>query len=250
MLRLIAPALMLLALLAAPLLTVGTVRADELPTIHYVAGRFPPYTQTDANDQAIGPTAALIATLGQRIGRSAPLSVQPFARAIAIAEHEPNTLIALIARNPARERKFQWICPVLDYDVAVFRRHDRPDVMVDKLTDLTRWRIGGVNRDMKTEFLQRAGVSVQIAADEDEATRLLLHGHVDAMPAHPATIQMRLREMGERSDTLVSMLAIPELNTRLYLAFSLNTAPQVVTAVGEVCRAMTASGEIAQLLQH
>lgn len=245
--RIFPPAL-LLAMIAG-VVTSASARADDLPEIHYVAGRFPPYTQVDASNVAAGPTAALIEALGKRIGRPRPLSVLPFARAMTVAEHDSNTLIALVARSPERERKFQWVCQVLDYDVSMFRRHDRPDIVASRLPEMSQWRIGGVNRDMKTEFLQRLGIPMQMAADEDEATRLLVRGRIDALPGHPATIRMRLREMGEREDVLVPMLPVPELNTRLYLAFSPNTAQSVVALVAETCRGMIASGEVAKLMR-
>lgn len=238
----------LCALLAGGL-TAMPVHAASLPELHYVAGRFPPYTQDDANGQAEGPTAALVAALADRLNRPAPLVVQPFARALATAEHEPNTLIALIARTPQREAEFQWICPVLYYDVFMFRRRERSLVVASTIADLKQWRIAGVNRDVKTEYLQRQGVPVEIMADEDEVTRLLIFGRVDAMPAHPATIRMRLRQQDQRGDVLVPMLALPELTSKLYLAFGRQTAPEVVTAATAACHAMIASGEVARLMQ-
>lgn len=231
------------------LLPILPARAADLPALHYVAGRFPPYTQLDAQGMPSGPTAALIAALGRQLNRPAPLSVVPFARAITAAEHEPNTLIALIAPNPEREQKFQWVCPVLDYDVTVFRRRDRSDIVLDRLEDLRQWRVAAVNRDVKTEYLRRNGIPVQIAADEDEAVRLLLHGRVDAMPAHPATMQMRLRELGERPDILVPALRLRDITSRLYLAFGLQTAPDVVETVRRVCYDMIASGTTGRLMQ-
>lgn len=239
--------------LAAELFGVVSGLAAELPDIQYVAGRFPPYTLTNAGDPNLGagPTAALVSSLGKRIGRAGPLLIQPLARALTTAEHQPNTLIALVARNPEREGRFQWVCPVLDYDAVMFRRHDRPDVAAKDLNELKRYRIAGLNRDMKTEYLLRNGVPVaSVTADEGDAARLLLHGRVEAMPGHPATIRMQLREMGEADDVLTPFLPLPELNTKLYLAFGTGTGPDVVLAVREACRAMTASGEIRALLQQ
>ena len=130
-----------LVLLLAPC-PYGNVAAADLPPISYVASRFPPYT-FELSGEAAGPTAALIAALAERVGRPAPLAVLPLARALAEAENQPNTLIALIARTAAREEQFHWVCPVLNYDVAVFRRRDRPDVAAEGLPDLARWRVAG-----------------------------------------------------------------------------------------------------------
>ncbi len=238
-----------LAAVAAVLLTAPLARSADLPELHYIAGRFPPYTQVDASGLPVGPTAALIEALGHRIGRSAPLSLVPFARAITAAEHEPDTLIALIAPNSEREAKFQWVCPVLDYDVAVFRHRDRPDIVADRPADLARWRVAGVNRDVKTEYLQRLGIPVQIAADEDEATRLLLYRRIDILLAHPATLRMRLLELGEDRNILVPILRLYDISSRLYLAFGPKTAPETVERVRSACYDMIRRGEIAQIMQ-
>ena len=137
---------------------------------------------------------------------------------------------------------------MLDYDVAVFRRHDRPDVVASQPADLAKWRIAGVNRDVKTEYLQRLGIPVEITADEDEATRLLLYGRIDALPAHPATLRMRLREMNESPDTLVPVLRLRDISSRLYLAFGQKTSPDTVERVRAACYEMIVRGEIAQLM--
>lgn len=238
-----------LAAAATVLLPALSARSADLPDLHYIAGRFPPYTQIDASGSAVGPTAALIHALGQRIGRPGPLVVAPFARAITAAEHEPNTLIALIAPNPEREAKFQWVCPVLEYDVAVFRHRDRSDIVAGRPADLAKWRVAGVNRDVKTEYLQRLGIPLQMAADEDEATRLLLYRRIDVLLAHPATLRMRLRELGERGDALVPILRLRDISSRLYLAFGPKTSPETVEAVRGACYDMIRRGELAQIMQ-
>lgn len=238
-----------LAAAATVLLPALSARSADLPELHYIAGRFPPYTQADAGGSAVGPTAALIHALGQRIGQPGPLVVAPFARAITAAEHEPNTLIALIAPNPEREAKFQWVCPVLEYDVAVFRHRDRPDIVAGRPVDLAKWRVAGVNRDVKTEYLQRLGIPLQMAADEDEATRLLLYRRIDVLLAHPATLRMRLRELGERGDALVPILRLRDISSRLYLAFGPKTSPETVETVRSACYDMIRRGELAQIMQ-
>ncbi len=238
-----------LAVVATILLIVPSAQSADLPELHYIAGRFPPYTQVDAEGVAVGPTAALIDALGRRIGRAAPLTVVPFARAITAAEHEPNTLIALIAPNPEREAKFQWVCPVLEYDVAVFRHRDRPDIIAEQPADLAKWRVAGVNRDVKTEYLQRLGIPVQIAADEDEATRLLLYHRIDILLAHPATLRMRLHELGEPGDALVPILRLRDISSRLYLAFGPKTSPETVETLRSACYDMIRRGETAQIMQ-
>lgn len=236
-------------LIALPARGAEPMPAAALPGIQYVAGRFPPYTLADNTEHATGPTAALIAALGKRIMRPGPVSVLPLARALAAAEHEPNTLIALIARIPEREARFHWVCPVLDYDAAMFRRSDRADVAATSLADLKRLRIAGLNRDVKTNYLERQGIPVQPTPDEGDALRLLLHGRVDAIAAHPATLRMRMRDFGEPADRVVAFLPLPELNLKLYLAFGKNTAPPVVETVSAACTEMTRNGEIARLMQ-
>lgn len=225
------------------------VRGAELPPIHYVAAPFIPYTATTSDGKAVGPTAQMIEALGLRLQRSAPLEVLPFARALATAENEPNTLIALIARTPDRETRFHWLCPVLDYEVAVFRRRNNTAMAARTLANLKGWRIAGVPQDVKTLYLERNGIIVIPAADENEAVRLLVYGRVDAIASHPAGIRQRVRDMGERADVVESLLPLPELNMKLYLAFGRKTAPSVAETVATACGEMLRGDEITRLLQ-
>lgn len=225
----------------------GTV-ANGLPHIHYVAARFPPYT-LDHQDRMAGPTRDLLVALAERVGRPSEPRLLPLARALSVAEHEADTLVALIARTPPRETRFHWVCPVLDYDVQVFRHRDRPDIRPDSIADLKSWQLAGANRDVKTNYLLHQGLPVTVTADEDEAMRLVLHGRAELMPSHPASLLLRLREAGLPADTMVPVLALPELTSRLYLAFGIRTAPAVAAAFATACAAMIADGTVARLLQ-
>ncbi|MFN4276919.1 MAG: substrate-binding periplasmic protein [Ferrovibrio sp.] len=237
-----------LILCASLLLPTLPAAATDLAEIHYVAARFPPYT-LEQQDRAAGPTAALISALASRLGRPAALTVLPLARALAEAENESNTLVALIARTAARENSFHWVCPVLNYDVAMFRRRDRPDVVAESVSELARWQIAGVHLDVKTEYLLRQGVPVQETADEDIAARQLLYGRIDTMPAHPASLHLRLRELGERPDTVTASLPLHDLTSRLYLAFGKATELSVVAAVSQACEAMLSNGDVDRLMR-
>lgn len=220
----------------------------ELPGIQYVAAPFLPYTVSDATGHATGPTAQLVAALGQRLQRPGPVQVLPFARALATAENEPNTLVGLIARSAERESRFRWICPVLDYEVSVYRLR-KSVVVAGSVADLKALRIAGVMQDIKTNYLQRNGIIVIPASDEDEAVRLLLHGRVEAIASHPAALRQRLRGMGERVDIVDVLMPLPELSSKLWLAFGATTAPAVADRFSAACDAMAKNGEVARLMQ-
>ena len=225
-----------------------SAQAADPAAMQYVAARFPPYTLVE-NNQAAGPTALLLRALAAKVGHPASLTIHPLARALAMASNEANVLIAMIARTPERETQFRWVCPVQDYDVAIFRLQHRTDVVANSIPDLARFRVMGVNRDIKTSYLQRQGLTLELAADEDEAMRLLLHGRIDAMPSHPPSIRTRLRELGERSDAVTAILPLPELTTRLYLAFGMKTSPETAALYTAACEELLRSGAVAHLLQ-
>lgn len=219
-----------------------------LPGIQYVAAPFLPYTIADAAGHATGPTAQLIAALSQRLQRPGPVHVLPFARALLTAENEPNTLVGLLARSPERESRFRWVCPVVDYEVNVYRLQ-RHNIAARSLDDLKRLRIAGVMQDIKTNYLQRNGIIVIPAADEDQAVRLLLNVRVDAIASHPASIQLRLREMNESPDAVAVLLPLPELSSKLWLAFGIGTAPDVAERFAAACDEMMKGGDVARLMQ-
>lgn len=219
-----------------------------LPGVQYVAAPFLPYTVADAAGHATGPTAQLIAALSERLRRPGPVHVLPFARALATAENEANTLVGLLARSPERETRFHWVCPVVDYEVNVYRLR-RHSIVVRSLDDLKPLRIAGVTQDIKTNYLQRNGIIVIPAADEDQAVRLLLNVRVDAIASHPASIHLRLREMNESADAVDVLLPLPELSSKLWLAFGITTAPAVAEHFAAACNEMVKSGEVARLMQ-
>jgi len=226
----------------------ATTLPGSLPGIQYVAAPFLPYTIADGAGHATGPTALLIDALGKRLQRPGPVQVLPFARALLTAENEPNTLMALLARSPDRESRFRWVCPVLDYEVNVYRLQ-RHNIAARNLADLKALRIAGVAQDIKTNYLQNNGIIVIPAADEDQAVRLLLNVRVDAIASHPASLLLRLRGMGERPDAVEVLLPLPDLTSKLWLAFGARTTQAVADRFAAACAGMTKSGEIARLMQ-
>jgi polar amino acid transport system substrate-binding protein len=167
---------------------------------------------------------------------------------LATAENEPDILIAMIARSPARETQFRWVCPVLDYDVKLFRRRVRDDIAVRSIDDLKRWQVVGANGDVKTNYLRRQGIPVVTTADEDEAIRLLLYDRVDLMPGHPASMHLRLKALGLPLDTLVPIMDLPALSNRLYLAYGPQTPAATVDAAAAACAALIKDGAVSRLM--
>ncbi len=70
---------------------------------------WPPYNTFSNDDTADGAHALIVQRALALSGLQAQTGVYPWARAMALAQSRPNTLLFSLARTPERENKFIWI---------------------------------------------------------------------------------------------------------------------------------------------
>ena len=70
-----------------------------------------------------------------------------------------NILIYSIGRSPEREKLFKWIDIISPYEVYFYKLKSRKDISIKNLEDAKKYRIGGVNNDIRTQYLLGKGFS-------------------------------------------------------------------------------------------
>lgn len=176
------------------------------------------------------------------------VSVYPWARSYDLALHEPNVLIFMIARTPAREPLFKWAGEFMKIEYHLYKLKERADLRVRSLDDARGHAIGVVRDDVRQQFLQRKGLArLVVSAETADSFRKLLNRQVDLLPLTRAEAASLCRQSGTDCGRLERVLTLHELSTSLYMAYSAATPDATVDRTRRAFAQVKAEGGLKRL---
>ena len=198
-----------------------------------------------------GPATELVEkTLAGAGIRDYSIHLYPWARAYDMALAEPNVLIYLIARTPERERQFHWIGEVMPVRYHLYKLKDRADVSPPNLAAARRYVIGVMRDDTRHQYLKKQGFSrLVISAQVTENFAQLLNRQVDMIPLSEGGAATLCKEAKFDCARLDKLLALDDLNTGLYMAYSKSTPPELVARTQAAFEPLRNNGTVRSLME-
>ncbi|MBV8502571.1 MAG: transporter substrate-binding domain-containing protein [Paucibacter sp.] len=124
----------------------------------------------------------LVSEMARRAGISASFTTSvPWARAQAMVADpaQKDACLFSVTQTPERLHRYQWVGPMGKVKWTLFARAEF-DARLRTLEDARRYRIGGYNRDARTEYLKsQLGFQVDAAPDDRINARKLATGRID-----------------------------------------------------------------------
>ena len=165
----------------------------------------PPLNYQDEQG-AQGFAVELLRLMAAEAGLALELHVLPWQRAVQKAEAEAGSLLFSLTRTPERETQFQWVGPIAQRRILVYRLASRDDLRLARLEDLGNARIGVVRESATDRLLQAAGLrpGVELEQGLDDATnvRKLLAGRMDYVTLLDWAAAWNLRQLRLPYETL------------------------------------------------
>ncbi len=225
--KILAGALAIAAFLAQP------VRAGE---ITFVTEEYAPFNYSD-NGTIKGIAVEQVHQIAAAVGLSYRIEIMPWARAIALAERQPDHCVFTTGHNRARDEKFRWVEPLLK-DQMVMVRHKGSDAATTAPGALHRLRVGAQRGDFAVEALQKHGFTdIDLAADISISLGKLKSGRIDLMPTSVKTYEKMLKD-GQPIEK--AML----LDGQIYgIACHRAMAPETIAAMQRTLDELIASGK-------
>jgi polar amino acid transport system substrate-binding protein len=180
----------------------------------------------------------------RRAGRDYHIETMPWARALALAESRPNTLLFSVARVPEREASYIWITDLLRSNYYVWSLRSRPVTLIRGSQSLAGYRVGVLANGRDHLYVKRFGVpEAQIlpAAEWRGAFAMLAAGKADVLVGHrflPLEWCTLYLEKCSDFQPIADLGAGPSW----YVAASRNTDPALVSAVQRALGAMRRDG--------
>jgi polar amino acid transport system substrate-binding protein len=162
----------ILALLAT------TALADPLKL---VTEDYPPYAYRDGA-LLKGSSVDLVNLIMTNAGLEHTVEIMPWARALALAEKQPNHCVFTTTHNAERDPHFKWVEPLLSGRTLLIRKAGAP-VNPQSLDEATKFLVGATRGDFTADLLNAKQFKrVDLAADFNLTLNKLMLGRVDLMP--------------------------------------------------------------------
>jgi polar amino acid transport system substrate-binding protein len=208
-----------------------------------------PYTYV-SQGRVAGPATEIVETALQRAGLTDHrFHLYPWARAYDLALKEPNVLIYLIARTPARESQFKWAGEFMKMEYHLYKLSDRTDIDVATLDDARRYTVGVIRDDLRHQYLQsRQFQKLVVSAHNIDNFRKLLNRQIHLIPLPEVDAADLCRETRFDCTRLQRVLTLDELTTGLYMAYSHSTPDAVVERTRAAFETLKAQGEVRKVM--
>lgn len=123
-----------------------TALTESLPPLNY-----------EQDGRVVGFSSELLDLMAREADITVHKQVLPWSRAYDMVGRQANTLIYSLARSPEREALFQWVGPISERRILLYRHRDRPDIALKTLDDARPYRIGVARDSASAKALTKQG---------------------------------------------------------------------------------------------
>jgi polar amino acid transport system substrate-binding protein len=197
-----------------------------------------------------GPATQIVETTLQAAGlKDHSFALYPWARAYDMALQQPNVLIYLIARTPAREAQFKWAGEFMRIEYHLYKLRKQTEIVVHSLQDAKRYSIGVMRDDVRHQYLQAQGFSkLVLSAQNEDNFRKLIHGQVQLVPLPESDAQRLCEEAHVDCATLEKVHTLDALAVGVYMAYSKATPDDLVARTRTAFDKLKADGSVSRLM--
>ncbi len=209
-------------------------------TLTIYTEEFPPYNFTEQGN-ITGVSTEVVQQVMANAGYKVKIVSKPWARAYDIAQRNENAFIYSISRRQNREKLFKWVGILTPTTYSVFGNASRNEVLVRRLADLKKYRIGTSIDDARESYLLGKGFKLsdfeRVGGNQAHMLNLkkLLNRRIDVWPMPDAVAYYTAKQEGHENPrkVLKKLLPLNELSGGYYLAANLNTSEQVINRVSK-----------------
>ncbi|HKA38176.1 MAG TPA: transporter substrate-binding domain-containing protein [Burkholderiales bacterium] len=234
--------------LAATCLAVALAPAPAL-ALKLLTEENPPLNYTE-NKKLTGMGTEVVQEMGRRAKMKLEIEVMPWNKAYEKAQADKETCLYSTARLENRENAFKWVGPIAHNKWGLYALDGFKPTLAS-LKDARPYRIGGVERDAKIEFLRQQGVT-NIVEESDNRR-------------NPPNLTLNRKE-AQKIDLWITSVAdakrvatqakVPGVKLVLqvreedsYLACSPRTAPSTLKALQDAVDSMQKDGTYDKILK-
>ncbi len=220
------------------LIALAAINSSFAQKITVVTEEYPPYNFLNSDKKVSGVSTEIVEAVLKRTKLDYSLNIYPWARAYKMAQDTPNVLIYSIGRSEKRETLFKWVDEIAPYDVYLYSLKSRPEIKVNNLADLKKFKIGAVRDDVRAQYLEKLGLKLDLTNADSFNSKKLAANRIDMFPIDEAALISLYKREDVDPGSVVRVFKLDDLSGGLYMAFSIQTSDEVVgnckTALAEM----------------
>ncbi|MFP4363325.1 MAG: substrate-binding periplasmic protein [Spirochaetia bacterium] len=221
---------------------------SEVPVYQIMTENYPPFNYEE-DGEITGFSTELVREMMERLGHPDNIRVLPWSRAYNITQSRERNALFSMARTEPRENNFQWVGPLIDYEVVFFKRAGS-DLEISSLEDARDVRsIGtGLNTSTGEVLLERGFTNLDQVANSSLNARKLVDGRIDLWLSGRLSGIYRARQSG--IDPSLMEVAYVMRREPLYFAFSRSTPEDVIQEWQNVLEEVREDGTYEEILNR
>ena len=234
---------------AAGLLAGLLIAAQPALALKLLTEENPPLNYTEGK-KLTGMGTEVVQEMGRRAKVKLDFEVMAWNKAYEKAQADKETCLYSTARLPNRENAFKWVGPIAVNKWGLFALGGFKQE-IKSLNDAKPFRIGGVARDAKTEFLRQWGVTniVEVEDDRQNPGKLTLNRKEAQKIDLWITSVASAKGIAERAKVPGVKLVHQVREEESYLACSPRTAPATLKALEAALDGMKKDGSYAKIIK-
>ncbi len=191
------------AILALAFGILGDPAAGSAETLRLVTEIYPPLNYIE-NGQIKGSSIDQVRLIMKAAGIAYSVELMPWARAMALAEKEPDFCVFTAVRNAEREAKFKWVGPLMYSRTMLIRKAGSP-VAPTTLDEAKAYTVGTQRGDFTHDILKANNFpKIDLATDLDLSLKKLMSGRIDLMPVSEKYYD-RLKHDGAQVESVLTL---------------------------------------------
>ncbi|MFZ6861759.1 substrate-binding periplasmic protein [Undibacterium sp. Ji67W] len=201
------------------------------------------------NGNAIdGMAVDLVRALQARIGVHQEIHLVPWARGYKAVLEEPNVMLFSVGRTPEREKLMRLIGPIAISDTVLYTRKGNAERLRLLRDGIYALPVGAYRSSIFVDVAKKKGFQhIEQANSPQIEANMLLAGRFDMLVESSVAINQILKGIGHSSGEIEKLAVLDSLE--LYLAFSLNTSPDILNAWESALRTAKKDGSFQKIYQ-
>jgi len=218
-----------------------------------VTENLPPLNYLDEGGGAQGFSVDLLRLMASTAGLRLDLQVLPWQRAMQVAEGHAHSVLFSLTRTPERETQFQWVGPIAQRRILLYKLASRTDLQLPQLSELGAARIGVVRDSAADKQLQaigfRPGVQLEHGLDDATNVRKLLAGRMEYVALLDWAAAWNLRQLQLPYGTLQPVLE-QDVARSYYYGLRPDADPALVKRLQQALDTLKRDGRYEKLRQR
>ncbi len=205
--------------------------------------QMPPYNYQSSEGAVIGFSTDVVREMLRRsnIKIHRDITIVPWARAYNILENQDQIMLFSMTRSAAREPLFQWVGPIAQRTIWLWKLSERDDIEATTLEQAKGYVVGGVYEFASSKYLEKQGFHVELVPTIEQNWKKLFLHRIDMVSALELEAAYSMRQYGRNINQL-EKVAIVDKRYEYYLALSRNSPVSDIKRLQSALDEMKADG--------